>query len=76
MLSTTTPDTPKVAEPSVCELVNERGHSRYVENVMWVGVGKELSAFTAQDEPDLDIDPPSDTTQVASSGFGQLISRM
>ncbi|KAH0128650.1 hypothetical protein KCU67_g17148, partial [Aureobasidium melanogenum] len=61
MLSTT-PDTPKVVESSVCELVNERGHSRYVENVMWVGVGKELSAFTGQDEPHLDIDPPSDTS--------------
>ncbi|KAG9526122.1 hypothetical protein KCV07_g584, partial [Aureobasidium melanogenum] len=61
MLSTT-PDTSKLVESSVCELVNQRGHSRYVENVMWVGVGKELSAFTGQDEPHLDIDPPSDTS--------------
>ncbi|KAH0276354.1 hypothetical protein KCU91_g3908, partial [Aureobasidium melanogenum] len=75
MLSTTTPDTPKVAEPSVCELVNERGHSRYVENVMWVGVGKELSAFTGQDEPDLDIDPPSDTSPTSILGESLVFGR-
>ncbi|KAH0366626.1 hypothetical protein KCU65_g5250, partial [Aureobasidium melanogenum] len=70
-----TPDSDKLVESSLCELVNERGHSRYVENVMWVGVGKELSAFNGQDEPDLDIDPPSDTSPTSILGEGLIFGR-
>ncbi|KAG9692979.1 hypothetical protein KCU95_g6772, partial [Aureobasidium melanogenum] len=74
-IRSTTPDSSKVVESSLCELVNERGHSRYVENVMWVGVGQELSAFSGQDEPDLDIDPPSDTSPASILGEGLIFGQ-